>query len=244
MKYLLSTALFAAWTMQASAGTVLINEFRPNPTGTDPDQQTLELIGTAGDMFDGFFVSIDTDANRDGEVNSIERLSGVFDPNGLLTLIVEDIENPSNVLALVGLDTTLAVGEDTNVDGDASTFDDVASFGTVFDAISISDQTADVNTLASQLGGTDFAFTGDEPQLIFRDSQTLELFAINEPAGSEARGADGSRVEFSIFDTDPRVATFGAINPTAISAVPLPAGGLLLLSAVGAGFAVNRRRRH
>ncbi len=236
MKYLKFAALYlAAICLSATAHAVLINEIQPNPTGADPTSVQLELLGTAFSSFDGYLLSVETDS-AGGTIDRASTISGVFDPNGLLTVNIPDLENPSFTLILV--DTfTGTVGMDIDVDNDGI-IDDFSSFGTVFDAIGVPDSTADAAFgYGAQLGGLDFSYTGDEPQLIFRDSVTLDWFAINDPAGTQAFDLMGTGIDFSNFDMDPSMTTFGAINPTV---VPVPAAIWLFASALGA---ISLRRK-
>lgn len=237
-------ALFAATAAlficaSASSAATLISEFVPNPPGGDPDLTTVELSGAAGDAFSGVLISVETDMNTLlGRVDRISALAGVFDGNGLLTFGIPDFENPSFTLVLLDAFTgTTSTDLDTDNDG---TLDDTSTFGTVLDAISVIDTAGDATTYGAQLGGTDFAFSGDEPQLMFRAASVGNWFAINDPAGSAAFDEFGNPVDLSLFTADPVASTFGAINPSLVSAVPLPAGMPLLLA--GLGLLALRRR--
>ncbi|GGA29480.1 endonuclease/exonuclease/phosphatase family protein [Okeania sp. KiyG1] len=215
-----------AFTIGGGGGTTpLISEFQPNPTGTDPAQTTFELSGTPGDSFDGVIVSIEGDPGNanPGDINSFESVSGTFDANGLLSFSINDIENPSFTVALLSEftgDTSTDI--DTNNDGVA---DDLSTFGTVFDAIGVPDTTGDEAFLyGTDLGGTDFTFTGDEPRLIFRDGSVGDLYAINDPDDGEVFDINGTDVTPAIFDTDPTIGTdtFGTINPSVGSSASNP----------------------
>ena len=195
---------------------ILISEFQSNPPGGDPATQTFELSGTPGEAFSGVIVSIESDpgTSNPGDINNFEAVSGTFDANGLLTVDISDLENPSFTVALLSEftgDTSTDI--DTDDDGVA---DDLSTFGTVFDAIGVPDVAGDETFLfGEQLGGTDFAFTGAEPELIFRDASVGDLFAVNELGVSEVFDVTGTDVTVASFDVDPTVApTFGAINPT------------------------------
>ncbi|MEL7448896.1 MAG: hypothetical protein AAFN78_06785 [Pseudomonadota bacterium] len=230
----------AALVFSQTAAAVSINEFQPNPVGADPAEVQVELLGNAFDSFTGVLLSIESDgSSAAGTVDRVSQVSGTFDANGLLVVTVPDLENPSFTLVL--LDTFSGdVGTviDTDNDGIA---DDLSTFGTVFDAIGIPDAVSDeAFVYGEQLGGQDFAFTGDEPQLVFRDSATLEWFAINDPAGTDAFDINGNAVPFANFNADPSVTTFGAVNPAA--AVPVPAAAWLMVSALGfLGFGARRK---
>ena len=224
----LSTAAIAV-ALTPAALAVSINEIQPNPNGQDASTQQIELLGTAGASFSGVLLSIESDGPN-GTVDRLSTINGTFDANGLLVVDINDLENPSNTLIL--LDSfSGSLGDDLDVDGDGM-LDAAAlsSFGTVYDAVGIADSLSDEDSLyASQVGGTNLAFSGDEPQLIFRDSVSLTWYAINDPAGTEAIDMFGNAVDFSLFNMDPSMSTFGDINPTL---VPVPAAVWLFGSAL------------
>ncbi|NEO57007.1 MAG: ExeM/NucH family extracellular endonuclease [Okeania sp. SIO3B5] len=196
--------------------TPLISEFQPNPIGTDPAQTTFELSGTPGDSFDGVIVSIESDnTSTMGTVDRVASVSGTFDANGLLSVDIPDLENPSFTIALLSEFTgSTSTDIDTNDDGVA---DDLSTFGTVFDAIGVPDTTGDEAFLyGTDLGGIDFTYTGDEPRLIFRDGSVGDFYAINDPDDGQVFDVNGTDVTPAIFDTDPTIGTdtFGTINPS------------------------------
>ncbi|MGK7920159.1 MAG: lamin tail domain-containing protein, partial [Trichodesmium sp.] len=196
--------------------TALISEFQPNPTGTDPAQTTFELSGTPGDAFDGVIVSIESDSGSSaGRVDRVASVSGTFDANGLLTVDITDLENPSFTVALLS-DFTGNTSTDIDTDNDGVA-DELSTFGTVFDAIGVPDNTGDQAFLyGTDLGGIDFSYTGDEPRLIFRDASVGDLYAVNDPDNGQVFDINGNDVTPAIFDTDPTIGTdtFGTINPT------------------------------
>ncbi|WP_424094492.1 hypothetical protein [Moorena producens] len=75
----------------------IISEFQPNPIGSDPALTTFELSGTPGESFEGVIVNIESDpgGSNPGDINNFESVSGTFDSNGLLSVSISDIENPS-----------------------------------------------------------------------------------------------------------------------------------------------------
>lgn len=181
---------------------IKISEFRPNPTGSDPATQTIELSGgTPGSSFTGVILSIEAD-NGSQAINDLEAISGTFDANGILTVDIDDLENPSFTLVLA-----------EGYTGAASAAFNQAELVNVLDAIGIPDAAGDeANLLGAQLGGADFKYTGDEPQLIFRTADG-NLFAVNDPAGDEVVDVNGTAFPATDFTPDPTVATFGVANP-------------------------------
>jgi 2',3'-cyclic-nucleotide 2'-phosphodiesterase (5'-nucleotidase family)/predicted extracellular nuclease len=196
----------------------MISEFQPNPIGADPMDATFELSGVAGASFFGTIISIESDPANVGVVDHVASVSGIFDANGLLTVLVPDLENPSFTVALVDAFTG-SVGDDLDVDDDGFAEVDLSTVGitTVFDAIGIPDASVDVSFLyGAQLGGIDFDFTGDEPRLVFRSGSTGDWFAVNDPDNAQVFDVKGTEVTSAAFDTDPTLGTdtFGSINPS------------------------------
>ncbi len=237
----LITTLCAGMMLSAAAANaaILINEFQPNPTGTDPSDVDIELLGDAGASFTGWILSVETDPG--GSTYQIDRataVSGSFDPEGLLVVSVPDLENPSFTI-LVTDTFTGALGDILDDAGDLAGL----GIGTVYDAINTPDNVGDeANAIAGLLGGTDLVYSGDEPQLIFRDSLDPSIiYSINDPAGTDAIDQDGNLVAFASFNVDPEATTFGSANPTAV--IPEPASAILvLLGASLAGAAAMRSR--
>ncbi len=235
MKKILSfvfAAMFAATTADA---TVMINEFDPNPPGSE-SSFNVELIGPVGDSFSGHILSTETDnVSSVGDIQYSQSISGTFDANGLISVSLPDIENPSFSLFLV----------DTYTGGsELDSLDDLATAGitTVLDAINIPDASGDEsNSVAASLfGGTDFSHTGDEPKLVFRETTTGTWIAVNDPSGGTYIDAAGNTYTAADFDIDPENATFGFVNP---SFVPEPSTvAMLMLGAVAASAASMRSR--
>lgn len=210
--YLLLIALILSF---ASTGQI-INEFEPNPNGTDPANVSVELKGTPSTAFSGWILSLENDG-ANGLVDRAANVSGTFDPNGLLVVNIPDLENPSFTVVLISSfsGTAGTTDIDTNNDGVP---DDISTFGTIYDAIGIPDATGDEATLyGSGLGGSDFKFTGDEPRLVFRDGVTGDLYAVNDVTGDsmdQIFDINATEVLSSSFNVNPAAAnSFGATNP-------------------------------
>ncbi|MEI4233767.1 ExeM/NucH family extracellular endonuclease [Roseovarius sp. D22-M7] len=199
-------------TTASLAGTVRINEIRPNPFGSDPATQQLELKGMPGAAFSGFLFSLESDfASTIPPVGNVidtrEAVSGTFDADGLLLATIPDIENPSFTLVLTDDTATATVGD--TIDPAAP-----ASLGVIHDAIGVADAATDPVSGAA-LGGTDIAYTGDEPKLVFRDGTTGDLYAVNDPDNGEVSDANGNTFAPADFDIDPLAGdTFGSVNPS------------------------------
>ena len=87
--------------LSGSAKADLLSEFYGNPPGTDPSSQDVELFGTPSAPFDLWIVSIETDAGgSQGTVDRASNVMGSYDANGLATVSIDDLENPSFTLVL------------------------------------------------------------------------------------------------------------------------------------------------
>ncbi len=206
------SVLLAVSLLAASASAQVFSEFQSNPPGADPGTQTFEISGTPGTPFSGAIVSVENDG-ADGRVDRASQVSGTFNADGLLVVSVPDLENPSFTVILTD-SFTGSVGDDIDVDDDG-TVDDLSAFGTILDAIGVPDEIGDVASLyGADVGGTDFAFTGAEPELIFRSGSTGDLYAVNELGDEVAYDTAGNEVLASDFSSDPTTEpTFGNINP-------------------------------
>jgi hypothetical protein len=202
---------FALALLAPAASAQTISEFQPNPPGSDPSTTDVELKGAPGTPFSGTLLSIEDDG-ANGRIDRLADVSGAFDADGLLVATIPDLENPSFTFVLA-TGTTASIGDDIDTDDDG-TADNTGGLGTVLDAIGIADDGSEA-LYAGQLGGTDFAFTGTEPELVFRDGQTGDLFAVNDLTdGGSVFDVNGDNVPASEFNQDPTQPTFGAPNPT------------------------------
>lgn len=244
----MKTAIILVAGLAAGTQAQLINEFEPNPAGGDLPTVNFEIRGDAGSAFNGFLYSVEGDfgAGVDNFVDRVSQISGVFDSNGILNVQIADLENPSFtvVLASGGSADTSSVYDGTN---------GAALFGTVFDAINIIDDAdAGADSIVPTLGvGVNFAYTGDEPGLVFRDGlDSSIIYAVNEPQDGVAYDQFGNTYDLAtaFFDANGNaidlsglavgdIATFGGINYTTI-----PAPGAAAVLGLGGLVAARRRR--
>lgn len=248
MKKTLLLCLAGIVLASGSASADLISEFEPNPAGTDPADTTFELSGVAGADFNYRILSIENDG-ANGVVDRASDVSGTFDANGLAVLTVPDLENPSFTVLLTGTDATAAIGDDLDADDDGVL--ELGTLGTIFDAVSVSDNAGDDATLyaGNIAGGTNILFNGEfEPLGVFRDASTGDFFqyvtvdfgGANEHIGIFAANG-GPELDPSTFTGgDATATTYGAINPTLV-AVPEPTA-IALFGLVGLGLGLVRRR--
>ena len=222
LRHVLAGLTLVALLAPAASAQVVINEFQPNPPGSDPSNVDIELKGTPGTSFSGTLLSVESDpgssaSTSQGRIDRLTDVSGTFDAAGLLVVTIPDLENPSFTFVLA-TGTTASVGDDIDQNDDG-TADNTGGLGTVLDAIGVPDEVSDEAFLyGADLGGTDFAFTGAEPELVFRDRQTGDLFAVNDLSDdTSVFDVDGDNVPASEFDQDPTQPTFDEPNPTQAS---------------------------
>lgn len=229
----------SALSLGTVASAQMFNEFEPNPAGTDPAQQIIEFKGMAGATFSGVMLSIDSDPGVSGTVDRIENVNGTFDANGLFTILIADLENPSNTVVLTS-SFSGAVGDDLDADDDGTADTGLSNFGTVFDAVNISDAAGDdILGYADDFGFTNFINAGSEPTIAFRDGITNDWYQV---VGTDVFTASG--VLFTLpFTGDPLVTSFGPNNQGAVnvSAVPEPAT-MAILGLAAAAIARKRRK--
>jgi len=240
---------------------VLINEFQPDPTGTDPSTSTFELSGTPGEAFSGWIVilngAVTTDTpSAQGTATKAEQVTGNFDANGLLVVDIPDIQNKS-VTVVLSSNFTGSVNDDLDADNNG-TIDDPTVFGTVYDAIGVPDRSSAI-LYGANLGGTDFNWFGENnrgSRLVFRDSSTGDLNAVinfNDGSGDRLFDTNGNQLDPTTFTPNPTTVTdtFGSLNPECFVAgtrILTPDGdvpvetlkiGDLVLTAAGQAVAVK-----
>ncbi|MEN1679445.1 MAG: PEP-CTERM sorting domain-containing protein [Planctomycetota bacterium] len=232
----------------ANANANLINEFEPNPAGGDPADTTFELSGTPSTAFDLWIVSIENDG-LNGTVDRAAQVTGSYDASGLAVVTVPDLENPTFTVILTD-DFGGAIGDDIDPADDGTL--DLSEFGTILDAVGVSDSFGDDATLyAAGLGGTNILYNGQfEPLLAYRDGATgefLQTVTVNfgDPdqfVGVFTAGGELIPGAFSFDDpgADVTATTFGAVNPSNV--IPEPGTMVLVLLGSAAGVAVRMRR--
>ncbi|MCG8670049.1 MAG: VPLPA-CTERM sorting domain-containing protein [Pseudomonadales bacterium] len=234
-KLAISSAI--AMAALSTANAAMINEIEPNPAGQDPSTQFVELLGDVNTAYTGTLLSIESDGGSStGRVDRIYDISGNFDSNGLLTVSIGDLENPSNTLILMDSfsgDTTTDI--DLDNDGVA---DNLATFGVVEDALGVSDNNSDY-FYGDDFGGVNLTNVGGEPTLTFRDANSLDWVQI---VGGTAYNAAGEELDSALFNLDPAGSTFGAVNPE-YAPVPVPAAVWLMLSGLGVVAGVRRKKK-
>lgn len=213
------TVVYDLGAFIAEPVATLISEFQPNPDGTDPATVAVELSGQPGASFDLWLVAVESDVSSAvGTIDRAMNVTGTFDANGLATVMVDDLENPSFTYILAD-GFTGAVGDDIDLDDDGVA-DDLSMFGTILDALGVPD--ADGEALyGAQLGGVDLANIGTEPRLVFRDGSRGDWYAV-EGNGTTIYDADANVVDAAEFDVDPSAGTdtFGALNPVRVGLQP------------------------
>ena len=238
------------------ADAAMISEFRPDPPGRDGQTQMFEISGVAGDFYQGFIISIGGSPGRFGHIDTAQEISGTFDGTGftdgmgIFSVSIFDMENPSETYVLADDFTGTAGSNGTDIDlDDDGVADNTASIIGFQDAIGVANErtTGDVDAdgvalYGQQLGGQDFQFTNDTPQLIFRDASVGDFYAVNNPAGNQVFDVNGEPIAASNFNRDPLDPSFGSINPSRITAVPEPTS-LIVLAGLTLTLIVRRRRK-
>ncbi len=199
---------------------ILISEFQPNPDGGDPANVSFELSGPVGESFNGWILSLESDGFN-GLVDRATSVSGTFDANGLLTVQIPDLENPSFTVVLTDNFTGTAGVTDIDPTDDGTL--DTSTLGTILDALGVPDAVGDESTqYGALLGGVDFSYTGAEPELVFRDASVGDWYAVNNfQTDTELFDINGNSVDPATFNTNPIVEnTFGVINPSTTAPPP------------------------
>ncbi|KAL3803492.1 hypothetical protein HJC23_014040 [Cyclotella cryptica] len=233
-----TTVLSARITQAANACVnAKINEFEPNPSGTDASIVDVELVCADADKgngttFSGWLLSIESDSGSSaGTVDRAAQISGTFDSSGILLVSIPDLENPSFTFVLAE-DFTGTLGS-TDIDTDNNgVVDDISTFINIYDAIGITDTSSSAEPLyGSQLGGTDLPFTGasegSEPRLVYRDGINVGIFYILQDPDygvikSVENGVATDLTPEDFIGQDPLIASFGLVNPSTSLTAPTP----------------------
>ena len=224
---------------------IIFSEFEPNPHDSDGQTQQIEIYGEALSYYSQLsLLSIEADSNSNiGSINAITSdISGQFNQDGLSFFDIPDLENPSFILMLIQGSPTLESDLDQDNDG---YLEQALWFDHVLDAVGIFDSLNDYQQsmhYAEQFDGTSFIFTGDEPQLVFRDLNDLTLYAVNDPVGQTLYSQDGDLVSLDRFSQAPELSTFGQLNPSKMTSVPEPTTSSILLACFVI-LMINHRRQ-
>lgn len=177
----------------------------------------IELRGTPRQSFSGYITSLENDGpSGNGMINDVAPASGTFDDKGILIFDVHDLENPSFTVVL----SSKKPGEreermELNNEGQIT---NPELFGTIFDAIGVSDRpSAESRLFGAHLGGKNLRFIETEPTLIFRDSCTGEWYAVDRVNSIPTHIFDMNGVMINKNDfNSPDVLhpTLGSTNPT------------------------------
>jgi len=208
----------------------LISEFQPNPTGLQEDSHKIELSGPPNTAFQGCIWCVEADgsptegagavaasATSYGKVDRFNPVSGTFDANGVLTVTIPELENPSFTMFLSQSCPTGNV----NIKDDTAAL--LAAVQTIYDSIGVPDSVADaqnlprIRTTLNNPPGTDLGYMGTEPKLVFRDATDGALYQVDDQGKASPSfifDTHGNQVASSQFDPDPRKTTFGVVNPT------------------------------
>ena len=215
-------AISCALIASLSYSQVFINEFETNNFDDLPDNshQYVELKGSPNTSFSGYLLSVESDnTSTRGEIQDVNQVSGTFDSNGLLLVTVDDLENLSYTLLLT--ETFTGSKNDTDIDTNNDGMVDIgldtsALFGTIYDAIGVSDSPSEEALLyGSDLGGTDFKYitgTTSGIYLIFRDGNSDALFAARHTGETEIYDTNGDPIPVSNFNGNPSMTSFGSPN--------------------------------
>ncbi|MEM9679375.1 MAG: BspA family leucine-rich repeat surface protein, partial [Bacteroidota bacterium] len=196
---------------------ILISEYQPITFDSNVPQ-TIELKGEPGESFIGTFVIIDGDNSRNGRgvVTDATDISGVFNGDGILTVSIPNVTNPSHTAVLTSAFSGTVDVTDIDDDNDGVA-DDLSSFGTFFDAVGVSDGGAccplDV-LYGADFGGVNLPSIGANPSAIFREGSVGDFYQIST-SSDVIYNTNGDVVDpllFNLFPTDN--GTFGDINPS------------------------------
>lgn len=181
----------------------------------------MEIRGEPGEEFSGHVTSIESDSlPASGSINEVRTVTGHFDENGILVVDTNGLEKPSFTLVLSS-DQPGIPGQQLDQNGN-DIIDNQATFGTIYDAIGIPDNVENESHLYGvNLGGTNFKYVGGEPSLVFRDSCSGELYAV-DPSRTSVMDSKGNVLNFGDFNvpkTNVLAPKFGEANPTRRSSI-------------------------
>jgi hypothetical protein len=174
----------SGWTNPTRFPKARISEFELRSSAPGG---SLELVGHPSASFSGTLLVIDSNSGGSpGRVITAEDLSGTFNSDGLLAVGVPTmLSTPSCTVVVVTSFTGTAGSTDIDADDDGVA-DGLSTIGTVYDAVGVPGSPGDEQFLyGSQLGGADFQHTGGDVKLVFRESSTGPLYALNDPPNGQ-----------------------------------------------------------
>ena len=90
-----------ALTASALQAQYKIASYQPNPEGSDPSTQNVQIVGPPNTQFSGWILSIESDDSPSmGIVERGNEISGTTNNYGYATVSINDLENPSHTIVL------------------------------------------------------------------------------------------------------------------------------------------------
>lgn len=221
--------------------TIRMNEFVVKPISIATSGSNFEIRGPIGDTFTGKIVylsSLQSSTSFNGgllsftKAEQIETVSGTFDSNGLLQVTIAN-RFLTYFTVILCSDFQLTTEDEISVLFNAYpvsfSIADPSIFGTIYDVIgSIVGSNPGTNYAIILSGNTytgtyftDVASNNYNFYVVFRDSCTLELYAVSTTSNAGTSnivvGADGNVHGLADFSPDPVDTTFGSINPKLVA---------------------------
>jgi hypothetical protein len=211
-------------TMSAILGSVLLNEFAPNPASGDPTNHNFELKGLPGPNFGGGCIFTVECGDDYSITSSAPVTAGSFDNDGLLSVSIPDIADPSFMVML----TTAVFGDGgthcptlndsaVNLFNFNNVYDGIVIAGSVVDEALCDFDNIDPPPGFSLTGLPVFPFVGTAPgddlELVFRDGVSEDWYGVNTNDSNAVFGIDEIQITLA-FDKPPQTPAFGSANPT------------------------------
>ena len=213
----------------------IINEIDPSAKANGT--ANFELRGVPEESFTGTVVVVDSGSNTSKLVKRVAEVTGAFDDKGILSVRIDDFGNPSHTIILArrflgNLNDNL----DENGDGE---IDDISVFGNIFDALGVPGRSLDESLVfGTQLNGSDLHYIGSDPTFAFRDECSLEWYAVDFYSGNSNVFNETAYLQSDIFqfNKDPRVDTYGDVNPTRFVSAPPPSACASIMGPIMSEF--------